>query len=89
MLRTGGRGKRDEIEDQDRRLSEAWPRDQQPVRAWFNTLNEAYVKARYSTRYEISEEALVWLSEQTAVLQKSAAQICLEHLERMAQRLIA
>jgi len=76
-------------EDQDRRLSGAWPRDQQRVRAWFNTLNEAYVKARYSTHYAISEEALVWLGEQTAVLQKSAAQISLEHLERMAQRLIA
>jgi predicted nucleotidyltransferase len=28
-------------EDQDRRLSEAWPREQQRHRAWFNTLNEA------------------------------------------------
>ena len=48
-------------EDQARRLAEAWPRDQQRYRAWFNTLNEAYVKARYSKRYAISEEALEWL----------------------------
>ncbi|OWK20008.1 hypothetical protein AJ88_35355 [Mesorhizobium amorphae CCBAU 01583] len=47
--------------DQDRRLFEAWPREQQRHRAWFNTLNEAYVKARYSKHYLISEEALVWL----------------------------
>ena len=72
-------------EDQDRRLSEAWPRDQQRHRAWFNTLNEAYVKARYSKHYEISAEALGWLGEQTAVLQKCAEQICLEHLARMRE----
>jgi predicted nucleotidyltransferase/HEPN domain-containing protein len=72
-------------EDQDRRLSEAWPRDQQRHRAWFNTLNEAYVKARYSKHYLISEEALVWLGERTAELHKSAEQICLEHLARMKE----
>jgi hypothetical protein len=31
-------------EEQDRRLAEAWPRDQQRYRAWFNTLNEASSK---------------------------------------------
>jgi predicted nucleotidyltransferase/HEPN domain-containing protein len=72
-------------EDQDRRLFEAWPREQQRHRAWFNTLNEAYVKARYSRHYLISEEALVWLGERTAELHKCAEQICLEHLARMRE----
>jgi hypothetical protein len=45
-------------EDQDRRSSEAWPREQQRHRAWFSTLNEAYVKARSSRHYLITEEAL-------------------------------
>jgi HEPN domain-containing protein len=72
-------------EDQDRRLSEAWPRDQQRYRAWFNTLNEAYVKARYSEHYEISEEALVWLVERTAELQRCVEQVCLDHLARMRE----
>ncbi|MGX8008897.1 nucleotidyltransferase and HEPN domain-containing protein [Mesorhizobium sp. ORM8.1] len=76
-------------EDQDRRLSEAWPRDQQRHRAWFNTLNEAYVKARYSEHYEITEEALVWLGEQTTVLQKCAEQICLEQLAWIREAAIA
>jgi predicted nucleotidyltransferase/HEPN domain-containing protein len=31
-------------EDRDRRLIEAWPREQQRYNAWFNVLNEAYVK---------------------------------------------
>jgi uncharacterized protein len=66
-------------EDQDRRLLEAWPREQQRHRAWFNTLNEAYVKARYSKHFLISEEALLWLVERTTELQK----ICREHLEKM------
>ncbi|TPJ52438.1 nucleotidyltransferase and HEPN domain-containing protein [Mesorhizobium sp. B2-6-4] len=72
-------------EDQDRRLSEAWPREHQRQRAWFNALNEAYVKARYSKHYKITKEALVWLGEQTAMLQKCAEQISLEHLERMGE----
>lgn len=72
-------------EDQDRRLFEAWPREQQRHRAWFNTLNEAYVKARYSRHYLISEEALVWLGERTAELHKCAEQVCLENLERMRE----
>ncbi|CAN7726745.1 HEPN domain-containing protein [Rhizobium sp. LjRoot258] len=32
-------------------LTDAWPRDQHRYVAWFNRLNEAYVKARYSRHY--------------------------------------
>lgn len=46
-------------EEQDRRLADAFPGDQHRKRAWFNTLNEAYVKACYSKHFEISEDALV------------------------------
>ncbi|KKX33479.1 nucleotidyltransferase and HEPN domain-containing protein, partial [Rhizobium sp. LC145] len=52
-------------EDHDRRLIEAWPRDQHRFTAWYNILNEAYVKARYSKHFEITEEALAWLLERT------------------------
>ncbi len=67
----------------DRRLAQAWPRDQQRHRAWFNTINEAYVKARYSEHYEISEEALNWLGQQTAILHDLVETVCEEHLERL------
>ncbi|AJC83279.1 nucleotidyltransferase HEPN domain-containing protein (plasmid) [Rhizobium etli bv. phaseoli str. IE4803] len=67
-------------EEQDRRLAEAFPRDQHRERAWLNTLNEAYVKARYSKHFEISEEALGWLSEQTASLLGLVETVCCEHL---------
>ena len=70
-------------EDQDRRLAGAFPRDQHRERAWFNTLNEAYVKARYSKHFEISDEALAWLGERTTVLLDFVQQICNEHLEKL------
>lgn len=72
-------------EEQDRRLAEAWPRDQQRYRAWFNTLNEAYVKARYSKHYAISEEALVWLGGRTADLHRLVEEICQAHLTRLKE----
>ncbi|WP_017959044.1 nucleotidyltransferase and HEPN domain-containing protein [Rhizobium leguminosarum] len=68
-------------EEQDRRLAEAFPRDQHKERAWFNMLNEAYVKARYSKHYEISEEALGWVHERTTVLLDLVKTICNGHLE--------
>jgi uncharacterized protein len=71
-------------EDRDRRLIAAWPRDQHRYEAWFNILNEAYVKARYSKQYQISEEALRWLVERTAHLHGLVEQVCSEHLETLA-----
>lgn len=67
-------------EEQDLRLVEAFPRDQHRERAWFNTINEAYVKARYSKHFEISEEALVWLGERTAHLLERVKIVCDEHI---------
>ncbi|MDR9774717.1 nucleotidyltransferase and HEPN domain-containing protein [Rhizobium hidalgonense] len=72
-------------EEQDRRLAEAFPRDQHRERAWFNTLNEAYVKARYSKHFEISEEALGWLAEQTALLLELVQSVCSEHMNRLGR----
>lgn len=70
-------------EEQDRRLAEAFPRDQHRERAWFNTLNEAYVKARYSKHFEISDEALSWLAEQTSLLLEMVKTVCSEHLAKL------
>ncbi|MGO8081361.1 HEPN domain-containing protein [Rhizobium leguminosarum] len=70
-------------EEQDRRLADAFPRDQHRERAWFNTLNEAYVKARYSKHFDITEEALRWLAEQTTLLIEVVKAVCSEHLERL------
>lgn len=73
-------------EEQDRRLADAFPRDQHRERAWFNTLNEAYVKARYSKHFEISAEALNWLGDRTALLLELVKVACLQHLEALERR---
>ncbi len=70
-------------EDQDQRLADAFPRDQHRERAWFNTINEAYVKARYSKHFEIGEEALAWLLERTAILLDLVKAACSEHLAKL------
>ncbi|TCR80890.1 nucleotidyltransferase and HEPN domain-containing protein [Rhizobium sp. BK376] len=74
-------------EDRDRRLADAWPRDRQRFIAWFNLINEAYVKARYSPHYEISQEALIWLGERTTELHQLVATICEEHLASLKSQL--
>ncbi|MBN9982563.1 HEPN domain-containing protein [Rhizobium laguerreae] len=74
---------RSQAEEQARLLTEAFPRDQHRERAWFNTLNEAYVKARYSKNYEISEEALGWLHERTTILLGLVRTVCCQHLEKL------
>ncbi|MEX2693368.1 nucleotidyltransferase and HEPN domain-containing protein [Rhizobium mongolense] len=70
-------------EGQDRRLIDAWPRDQHRYTAWYNIINEAYVKARYSKHFEITEEALNWLLERTEHLHQTVASICSQHLAEL------
>ncbi|WP_313614764.1 nucleotidyltransferase and HEPN domain-containing protein [Agrobacterium sp.] len=70
-------------EDRDRRLVDIWPRDHQRFTAWYNILNEAYVKARYSKQFEISEEALAWLQQRTAELHTLVETLCREHIEKL------
>ncbi|WP_429811772.1 nucleotidyltransferase and HEPN domain-containing protein [Ensifer sp. B1-9] len=72
-------------EDRDQRLVEAWPRDQHRYTAWYNVLNEAYVKARYSKHFEITEEALAWLIERTEHLHRLIEVICKERLTELAR----
>ncbi|OKP70632.1 nucleotidyltransferase [Ensifer adhaerens] len=70
-------------EDRDQRLVEAWPRDQHRFTAWYNVLNEAYVKARYSKHFEITEEGLGWLLERTEHLLRLVEMICQERLAEL------
>ncbi|MBZ9905329.1 nucleotidyltransferase and HEPN domain-containing protein [Mesorhizobium sp. BR115XR7A] len=70
-------------EDQVQELAEAWPRDQQRFVAWFNVLNEAYVKARYSRHFEITNEALQWLAERVSDLIDRIESICRSRLENL------
>ncbi|WP_026203768.1 nucleotidyltransferase and HEPN domain-containing protein [Rhizobium giardinii] len=70
-------------EEQAGALVDIWPRNQQRYVAWFNVLNEAYVKARYSPHFEISMEALDWLIERAELLIGAVEKICGDHLARI------
>ncbi|WP_176037253.1 nucleotidyltransferase and HEPN domain-containing protein [Brucella tritici] len=70
-------------EGQRNELAKAWPQDQQRYKAWFNIVNEAYVKARYSPHFDITEEALRWLLKQTNLLIAQIEKICSDYLEEM------
>lgn len=75
-------------EGRDQRLAEIWPQDRQRRHtAWFNIINQAYVKARYSEHFKITEEALIWLGERTDALQQLAKAICEEHIEKLRKKL--
>ena len=67
----------------DSRLVEAWPRDTKSDRARFEKLKEAYVKARYSKHYRITEEELSWLGSRVAVLAGIVETICRERIAEL------
>ena len=57
-------------------LIAAWPRDDRFGRRCFELLRQAYVNARYSPHYEISDDELRWLGERVAVLQALVKEVC-------------
>ncbi|MFP3543687.1 HEPN domain-containing protein [Rhizobium sp. SIMBA_035] len=71
---------RSKAEDVDKRLIEAWPRDNRFARRCFELLSRAYVEARYSASYEITVEQLNWLVERVKVLQDTVEMVCRERV---------
>jgi len=74
---------RTQAERIDRRLIDVWPRETKAERARFEKLKEAYVKARYSRHYRITEEELSWLGAQVEALGKVVEVICSERMEAL------
>lgn len=71
---------RDRAEDIARDLIPVWPRDTKFARRCFELLQQAYVNARYSPHYKISEEELQWLVERIEMLQSEVKMIAERHL---------
>jgi predicted nucleotidyltransferase/HEPN domain-containing protein len=71
---------RTQAERLDSRLSEVWPSSHRHERAMFGKLKDAYVKARYSKHYRISEEELTWLGARVEELGQVVLTICTERL---------
>lgn len=76
---------RTQAERLDRRIVDAWPRETRKERAIFVKLKDAYVKARYSKHYRISEEELSWLSTQVEELGRVVHAICSERIAELEQ----
>jgi HEPN domain-containing protein len=74
---------RTQAERLDRRLVDAWPREQRRERAMFEKLKEAYVKARYSKHYRITEEELDWLGERVKGLGQIVHAVCSDWIEAL------
>lgn len=74
---------RTQAERIDPRLIEVWPRETKPDRARFEKLKEAYVKARYSKHYRITEDELAWLGERVEALGRVVEVICAERIEAL------
>jgi len=57
-------------------LVKAWPRDDKFSRRCFDLLRQAYVNARNSPHYKVTDEELNWLGERVAVLQELVKTVC-------------
>ena len=74
---------RTQAERLDMRLVDVWPRELKSDRRYFEKLKEAYVKARYSKHYRITEEELRWLGARVEELGRVVHAICSERLDTL------
>jgi hypothetical protein len=61
-------------------LIAVWPRDDRMARRCYELLRQAYVNARYSPHYMISEEELRYAAGRVAELQRLVEEVCRKRL---------
>jgi predicted nucleotidyltransferase/HEPN domain-containing protein len=66
-------------------LKEVWPRETKFERRCYELLREAYVKARYSRHYRISEDRLAWLSGRVELLQSIVRGLCEQRIAELSE----
>ena len=67
------------------RLKEVWPRSTKFERRCYELLRDAYVKARYSRHYHISDEQLAWLAGRVEALQAIVRELCEARIAELAE----
>jgi predicted nucleotidyltransferase/HEPN domain-containing protein len=72
-------------EDIEPLLKEVWPRATKFERRCYELLREAYVKARYSRHYRITDEELAWLSGRVELLQAVVREVCEQRIAALAE----
>jgi predicted nucleotidyltransferase/HEPN domain-containing protein len=77
---------RTQAERIDMRLVDVWPRELKADRSRFEKLKEAYVKARYSKHYRITQDELRWLAERVEELGRAVHAICSERIAELEAR---
>ena len=71
---------RSQAENVDERLMPVWPRNTKFAKRCFARLQRAYVDARYSPEYVITDEELAWLIERVKLLQCVVENVCNDRL---------
>ncbi|HTU12129.1 MAG TPA: HEPN domain-containing protein [Allosphingosinicella sp.] len=66
-------------------LKHVWPRSTKFERRCYEPLREAYVKARYSRHYRISDEQLAWLSARVACLRDLVRALCDQRIAALSE----
>ncbi len=72
-------------EQLDPRLIDVWPSETRAQKRAYARLKDAYVKARYSKHYRITEDELDWIGERLAILSEAVEAGCREWLEGLRQ----
>ena len=67
------------------RLKEVWPRSTKFERRCYELLRDAYVKARYSRHYRITDEQLAWLAGRVEALQTIVRELCETRIAELAE----
>lgn len=63
------------------RLTEVWPHKSKFEKRCFELLRAAYVKARYSKHYKITDEELAYLTQRIALLRDIVREACEKRLQ--------
>lgn len=71
---------RNAAEPIDARLAEVWPTETKFQKRCFELLRAAYVKARYSEHYRVTDEELAWMLERLRTLKDVVETICRDRL---------
>ncbi|HEX8222769.1 MAG TPA: HEPN domain-containing protein [Allosphingosinicella sp.] len=71
---------RSRAEEEAPELIEAWPRADKFSRRCFELLRLAYVNARYSPEYKLTEAEMRWIGERVAELQRLVKDVCEKRL---------
>jgi HEPN domain-containing protein/predicted nucleotidyltransferase len=60
-----------------------FPQDTKLSRRSVELLKKAYIEARYSEQYEITEDELQWLAERVTVLKTLTERLCVDHIQQL------